>query len=183
MIAARLRLLLLALGLVAGAVSCGTPPVTGWTCLGVPESMCKSQLADAERNAPPGAGAVVGIRIRCTAATCTEQAGEVEVTATYANGQTVNMGMGWNAAPAAPAPAIPEPLPMAPVCLGVPSDWCRIQAATGPEGGGTFPADLRSITVRCKGTCSPTTGEGSTEYILADGTSRTIQWTYDGDAP
>ena len=69
-----------------------------------------SALADAERNAPPGAGAVVGIEVRCTAASCTEAAGEASVKVTYANGQTTESGSGWTqAAPAPAGPPAPSP--------------------------------------------------------------------------
>lgn len=174
----------------AGRVVGGPAPVSGQRCEGVPVAVCARMREDASRSAPPGAGAVVGIWVRCTT-TCTEAAGEASVVVTYANGQTIETGQGWAAAIGPPigepsGPPVGEPgveatpLPVEPVCLGVGRDRCLEYAATAVASG---PSGVRpvSVTVRCSAVCDAARGEGSTETRFADGTSVMGNWSYSGE--
>ena len=156
-------------------------PVSGRVCDRVPQSVCASSLADAEQNAPPGAGGVVGIEVRCTVASCTDAAGDATIRVTYANGQTTSSGMGW--AQAAPAPVGPPPaatpLPVEPVCRGVPQDWCRDMAASADATAGGPP--IVSIVVTCTTVCTTSAGDGKTDVMYADGSKGGSSWNYNGE--
>jgi hypothetical protein len=158
-------------------------PVSGQVCEGVPANLCAEELRRAQADAPPGAGGVAGIRIRCVAPSCTQAAGDVEVTVTYANGQTVMYGAGWMG-PGAQPPPMPEPteLPVQPTCQGIPLAWCREQAATILGDAPTEAAPI-SVVVRCTRTCTLTEGEGEVRARFADGTEHSGGFGYSGEAP
>ena len=162
----------------------GPMPVSGMHCAGVPAAMCVSMRADAQRDAPPGAGAVVGIDIRCTTS-CTEAAGDVTVVVTYANGQTVESGQGWASPVGTPGemPIVdPTTLPVEPVCVGIDRERCLEFAAASLDAGPGGPVPV-SIVVRCTAICDLSKGDGETVVRFADGTSRIGGWAYSsGDA-
>jgi hypothetical protein len=181
---------LLVVGVVAACSVMGPAAVSGLRCDGVPASVCDQLLDESTRAAPPGAGAVIGLHVRCTAPACTEASGEASVTVTYANGQTVSSGIGWER-PVGPAPGNPgappitdpTPLPVEPDCQGVPDPWC-LEMAVG--AGTTEPTEApSSIVVRCTGVCTATRGDGETVLRFPDGREQTIGWGYEssGGAP
>lgn len=185
---ALLAMLLAGCGLSAPG---GMAPVAGQSCVGVPGQICARIRDRARTNAPPGAGNLVGIAIRCTAAICAEAQGEVSVTATYASGETTGWGESWASADAsggggaglATPGVIPEPsLPVDPQCIGIGLAWCRQMAidALGSVPAGAAPA---AIVVRCTRACSLTHGDGTTIVTLSDGTTSSVGWSYEGSPP
>lgn len=180
----RLALMLLVAFAIGGCLPGRVAPVVGQRCEGVPAAMCAQILEDARRDAPEGAGDVVGIAIRCTIPRCTEGSGEVAVTVTYADGRTISSSQGWaQAAPAAPDPpgepgnSGPTALPVEPTCAGVAREPCL-------EMGGLWFDDAPpgavpvSILVRCTSTCDELRGDGETVVRFADGTSQSVGWSY-----
>jgi predicted small secreted protein len=79
-------------------------------------------------------------------------------------------------------PPVPAPvLSVAPICLGVPFATCRdlaeSAAGSGVPGGGP---PIARVTVRCKGICTLTKGEGETRIDFIDGTNQISSWGYAG---
>jgi len=151
-------------------------------CQGVPPQQCQQAVNDARSSTPVP---LVELIVRCSAPPCTFQQGESQVQARYADGSTSTWGSGWSAAVPAPLPVDPAgplpavPLPVQPVCLGLPGQGCLEQALSAitslPPGS---PA-VQSITVRCTAVCTPTKGEGETVVLFVDGTSMESGWGYE----
>ena len=72
-------------------------------------------------------------------------------------------------------PPVPAPV------LGVPIATCRdlaeSAAGSGVPGGGP---PIARVTVRCKGICTLTKGEGETRIDFIDGTNQISSWGYAG---
>jgi len=181
-------LLLAALAVAAcgrGGSVVGPAPVSGQRCEGMPAVVCARIAAGAQRQAPPGAGAVVGIRIVCTT-TCTEAAGEATVTVTYANGQTSQQSQGWASpvgpppgAPGGPAPIVVPTPPVTPTCVGLPKAKCDEQVEGAMTSlNGADPASIVTILIRCTGTCTEANGDGDTVVTLQDGRRLESSWAY-----
>lgn len=175
---------LLIIAALAGGIAGCTVPVVGRGCEGLAGPVCEAQLADAERNSHLGSEGIVGIRVRCTVASCTEAAGEVTVTVSYEDGRTTAFDTGWSMA--APAPvgssAPPTPLPVEPVCIGVPDAWCRDMAGAD-DGMGDGTQRVASIVVSCTATCNELMGDGTTVVTYGDGTKQEAQWNYRTSGP
>ena len=171
--------------LALGSLGCETgprPPIPAaaaprLVCQGVPEPVC-SQATDTT-------GAVTGtiaqILVRCTSPVCTVQQGEADVTVFFVDGRQEQSSYGWSSTAPAPVPVITQPpLPVQPVCVGVPLEKCLEMAATGPDGTGA-DGTISSIAVHCSGTRTPAGGQGQTTYGFVDGSpAKTVDWTYQG---
>jgi hypothetical protein len=159
----------------------GDPPAGGFECVGVVPSKCNDFLNEARARGP-----VAAIRIRCLMATCTDREGEVEITVWRPGGNVEQSGAGWMAPIQAPPIGVgedPTP-PVLPMCLGVPLDWCHQLASQVPTELEPGQAEqVQSISVRCTGTCSASSGEGVTVVVLRDGQRHETGWGYDGTAP
>lgn len=144
-------------------------------CRNVPAQHCQIALADARAGS---ASRLTELVVRCTSPSCTPVEGEVDVEASWAGGNGASWSFGWSAdEPARPGVhGPPGPLPVQPVCLGVPDEACRQQAISGMPRGGPR---VESITVRCTTVCTPAKGEGETVVRLVDGTSETSNWSYE----
>jgi hypothetical protein len=177
-LAAVVLLALITLGCDAGPPAAvpgaGAPRIV---CQGVPVSIC-NQAVDTTGALQGTIGQVV---VRCSKLPCTEQSGEAEVLIVFADGRREMSNYGWSSAPADPVqiPLItPPPLPVEPICQGVPFRKC-IDMATGGLDGNT--AAVGKITVHCSAVCTPTSGTGETTYEFVDGRpSLTSSWNYEG---
>jgi hypothetical protein len=150
-------------------------------CVGLSPERCQQMHREALGSVPPGAS-VTSVSIRCTVPSCTEAEGEAEMTVVLVDGQRLVTGQGWAAAPA-PAPAEPAPqlpLPVDPVCLGVTDEQCVDFARSGADSVEVGGAAITRIVVRCIGVCTPLKGEGTTDVTLADGTTQSSSWGYQG---
>jgi hypothetical protein len=173
---------LMALGLLA----CEPAPVPGApaggggapqiACQGVPNSVCKQALD----TTGAAQGAVAQVIVRCSQPVCTEQSGEADVLVLFRDGRQVTSNYGWAAAPAVPAPLMtPPPLPVEPICEGVPFQKCIDTAISGLDGSSADK--VGKITVHCSAVCTPTSGTGETTYEFVDGRpSVTSSWNYEG---
>jgi hypothetical protein len=183
----------LALATAAATVACeqGLETLTpvGETridCQGVPPQNCQQALneARASTSAP-----LLELVVRCTAPPCTFQEGQIEVRARYADGSSAQWGSGWSGAavPAVPVP-VPAPteaaepvgpLPVEPICLGVPEALCSDMASSAISELPPGSAPVASITVRCTAVCTPTKAQGDTIVVFADGTNLTSGWAFE----
>ncbi len=168
------------------------PPID---CRGVPAETCRQAVDDARVNAKPGEF-VVQIRVVCVAPSCTQASGEAQVDVLYTNGRHDNYGTRWDSAvdPAQPAPAeppqpdgsepAPAPLPVEPVCVGVPPGRCQDQADNGIDPAKEFghdPGEVVGIVVRCTvAMCTDEGGSGDTIVTYRDGTTSMGGWSYAG---
>lgn len=166
---------------VAGCgIGPGIQPVpAGETCLEIPEDLCREQIRTALRDLGPNHPPVVGVLVRCTRGPCTRHGGEGETVVAFADG--TQTGMGWAFAQALPAPAIEPgpatPLPVEPICLGIPRQACLENTIDDPRAG-AGPAIL-SIVVRCTAVCDDRKGEGTTTFTYADGSTSESEWGYE----
>jgi hypothetical protein len=163
------------------------------SCDGLPRSKCVAMVEQAEADAPAGSGGVAGMWIRCTTV-CTEEAGEADYEIAYVNGLRNSGHEGWRTAGPAPGAGRPPrgavdpiPLPVRPVCLGVPPGWCEEQAVAGLDAVVDDPAaDAApiSIVVRCTGgACTETQGDGVTIVSRAGRADVEVGWSYNGALP
>jgi hypothetical protein len=170
------------IGACGGSEMSATPiPTPGVACVGVPQAHCDEVVASYH---DAGAVPLVQITVTCTSTECTATDGEVLLEALDANGQRFSTVSGYgNGAPPPPPAQVPG-LPVAPICLGLPFATCMDLAGSavgsGPPGGGG-PQVVR-ITVRCKGFCSPTKGEGETRIDYVDGTNQVSSWGYESSS-
>jgi len=151
----------------------GAPQVA---CQGVPDSICKQALDTT--GAPQGT--VAQVIVRCSKPVCTEQSGEADVLIMFRDGRQVTSNYGWASAPAIPAPLMtPPPLPVEPICEGVPFQKCIDTAVAGLDGSSADK--VGKITVHCSAVCTPTSGSGETTYEFVDGRPKvTSSWNYEG---
>ena len=153
-------------------------------CVGVPRELCQSAVVEAMAD-PATRSHVRAITIRCTAPSCTIREGQTSVTVLLDDGSQLTTGSGWAAAePAVPGPGRgqPVPLPVKPVCIGVPPERCEEFAQGSLDGLGDRPVDsIVSIVVRCEAgvACIETRGSGSTDLTFRDGTKETSDWLYE----
>lgn len=70
-------------------------PLPNPACMGIPIALCRRQATTSAED-QPFSKRIVAIAIRCTAAACTEQAGEAAVTFSFADGSQSSVGTGWN---------------------------------------------------------------------------------------
>lgn len=176
--------LMLAIVNVAG---CGgdepsDPAATGPVvdCMGVPAAYCQEAVDQALADA--GGSRVVAITIRCSAPSCTVQEGQTEVTVLLADGRQITSGTGWAAAAPGPAENVEIPLPVRPICAGVPLKTCEQFATDSVQHLGRPVDTVVSILVRCAAAtpCLETRGSGSTDVTFRDGTHQTMDWIYEG---
>lgn len=146
-------------------------------CQGVPPQQCQEALDMARDNSR---APLVELVVRCTAPPCTIQQGQTEARARFADGSQQTFGSGWSGAVPAPVPVPPEPvgpLPVEPVCLGVPAQVCRDMASSAVSNLQPGSPPVASITVRCTEVCTPTNGTGESVVVFADGTSTGSSWS------
>jgi hypothetical protein len=157
----------------APAVPVGAQPVV---CQGVPRAACQ-QAVDTIGGRR---GAVARVVVRCKQPVCSDATGEADVIIFFADGRQETSGYGWASAPAAPVPVITQPpLPVEPVCEGVPFQKCLEMATSGLDG--STAGAVGKITVHCSAVCTPTSGSGETTYEYVDGRpSVTSSWNYEG---
>ncbi len=179
---------LLSMALALGIAACSPPAVPGVpgggggapqvACQGVPDSVCR-QAVDSTGEVQ---GSVAQVVVRCSKPVCTEQSGEADVLVVFVDGRQVTSNYGWSSAPADPVqvPLItPPPLPVNPVCQGVPFQKCLDMATGGLDG--SMAGAVGKITVHCSAVCTPTSGTGETTYEFVDGRpSVTTSWAYEG---
>ena len=173
--------------LALAAAACEPVQPVGETrvdCQGVPPQHCQQALVDARAssNVP-----LVALIVRCSAPPCTLQQGQIDIQAQYADGNTTGWGSGWSEA--VPAPAPPggggfedpggAPLPIDPVCLGVPDLTCQDMAQQAMNNVQPGSPPVASITIRCTAACLPNKGEGKSVVVFADGTNMTSDWGYE----
>ena len=171
------NLALLTAGL--GACAPSLPPGTR-ACVGFPADVCERQVAELEREGM-GHGGIAGYRIVCTSDGCTSSQGEGRVTVVFADGTGWDRAFGYATPIGAPPAQSPGPLPVEPVCLGVPAAWCLEMARTGAESVADW-STIASITVRCTGSCTTSGGAGETRIRLIDGSPEAItDWNYSGE--
>lgn len=177
LVAILVNLTLLAAGLVACAPS--LPPGTR-ECVGFPADVCQRQLVELEREGI-GHGGVAGYRIVCTSGSCTSSQGEGTETVVFADGTGRDRGFGYAVPIGMPTGQTFGPLPIEPVCLGVPAEWCLEMARTGAENVADW-SSIVAITVRCTGSCTTSSGDGETRVRLIDGSEQAITgWNYNGE--
>lgn len=157
--------------LVAGCGSFGGR-ATGFECVGLSQGRCQAMYRETLTSVPTGA-TVTSVTIRCTVAACTEQEGAAEVTTVLGDGQRTVVGQEWATAPEA-APATDSPLPVEPICQGVPLERCLEQAGAI----GAQDKVVTAIVVRCSAQCTTQAGDGATVVTFADGTTTSGSWSY-----
>lgn len=160
----------------------GAPAEPVVDCIGVPAEQCRSAVADAMASAAAG-DRVTAITIRCTAPSCSPEDGEMAVTVILVGGRRTTSMSAWAMAPATAADeGTVVPLPVQPICAGVPVKACA-QFATDSVQHLDRPADdVVSILVRCAADkpCVDERGAGSTDLTFRDGTHQTSEWIYEG---
>lgn len=175
-LSAAVALIVTACGVVGTGGLEPLPPGPPLECVGVPAMTCQQANQDARNNAAPG---VVPVRVRvvCTSATCTPEAGEVQVDIGYSDGRRDGYAMSWASAGEAPV-SDPDELPVE-VCQGVPEAPCQdaAQGAVARFGGQKVASIVVTCTVR---ECTDAAGETSTTVTFADGTSETQSSGYLG---
>jgi hypothetical protein len=75
-------------------------PLPVAVCTGLAFALCQQWATSGANDLAPSRR-IAGIAVKCSAASCTEQAGDVEVVYTFADGSTETSGMGWSGAPPA----------------------------------------------------------------------------------
>jgi hypothetical protein len=124
---------------------------------------------------------MVEIQVTCLVAVCSPTDGQLRIDVLLADGRRESSGYAYGSAQPAPVPVEPPVLTVVPICLGVPFPTCKEMAESAV--GSVIPADLRPpvarITVRCKGVCTPTKGEGETRIDFVDGTNMVSGWGYE----
>jgi len=166
--------------LAACAGAPNLPPGTR-ACVGFPADVCARRVAELEREGATHGG-VVAYRIACSSASCTAEQGQGTEAVVFADRTGRELGFGY-AVPVGPPPeATFGPLPVTPVCLGVPAGWCAEHARAGVEMIADWSA-IATVTVRCTRSCSATAGDGETRVLLLDGTEQTQGWSYNGEVP
>jgi len=178
--------LLLAAGLFVGCGGAADPAATPRiACTDVPDVKCDEAVAAVARSMPNEHPVV--IEVLCVSAPCTESSGAMQTIVTLADGNHLRgTPQAW-ADPAAtdggpvqaPPPAGPGrvPLPVEPICQGVPIQSCRDMASGVEDANGA--RTVVSIVVRCtKGPCTDKSGEGETKIIFSDGSQQTGGWSY-----
>ena len=181
----RVALLISIAVLSAGLAACAPslPPGTR-VCVGFPADVCERQLAELERE---GAlhGGVVGYRILCTSAVCTSAQGDGTQTVAFADGTSQAGDFGY-AVPIGTPPTgqVLLPLPVEPICLGVPAEWCREMGRMGADAVADW-SSIVAITVRCTDpACTTGKGTGETRVRLSDGSEKVVEgWAYSGEMP
>ena len=166
-------------------VACGgsdpSGPTTGppnVACLGVPQAQCDEAVASLEGmfSAP-----IVQITVACLLPACTSTNGQIKIDVLLADGRRESTGYGYGSAQPQPMPVEPPVLTVVPICLGVPFPTCKemAQSAVGSRVPGDVRPPIARITVRCKGVCTPTKGEGETRIDFVDGTNEVSGWGYE----
>lgn len=185
-----LLILLLAPGV--GACDPASAPFSGERCEGVPHDHCQDAIDEAADAAGARDAVIIGVRVRCTSAVCTDQQGDIAVEAWLSDGSEYESSGGYATPVGTPPDGLPPggqtggptPIPLEPVCLGVPRAWCIEQAAAALEpdrGPGSAPV---SVVVRCtRSSCTETTGGGSAVVTYEDGGRSEIDFEYNGDIP
>ena len=147
-------------------------------CLGVPQATCEEAVASLEGSfsAP-----IVQIRVACLIAACTPTGGQLAIDVLLADGRRESSGYGYGSAQPEPVPVEPPVLTVVPICLGVPFPTCKemAESAVGSRVPGDVQPAIARITVRCKGVCTPTKGEGETRVDFVDGTNQVSGWGYE----
>ena len=69
------------------------------TCTGIAFTLCQEWAASGSNDLPPSRR-IAAVAVKCTVASCTEQAGDLEASYTFADESTETVGMGWSGAPA-----------------------------------------------------------------------------------
>ncbi len=127
--------LLVALGVIAGcgaAAPSGPAPSPRVTCVGIPPEKCDEAVASVMRSlldASPEA-----IDVTCVSSGCTSSAGSMDTVVTLSGGRQLHanpLTWGNGGGPQLP-PVVPgmPPLPVAPICLGIPDEMCRQMAGS-----------------------------------------------------
>lgn len=170
--------------LALAAAACGSAvetltPLETVDCQGVPAQQCQ-EAVDQARGV--SRAKLVQVVVRCSAPSCTDQAGQLDVQASYDDGTGTAWGSAWGAAvpgqPGMGGPAVP--LPVRPVCLGVAEAICLEMASSTVSGLPAGGPAVRSISVRCTAVCTPTKAEGAMSIVFVDGTSTISTWGYEG---
>ena len=159
-------------------VPSGRRPAAECRCVGVAQAACDDAVASLEGSfsAP-----IVQIRVACMIAACTPTDGQVTIDVLLADGRRESSGYGYGSAQPQPVPVEPPVLTVAPICLGVPFATCKdmAESAVGSRVTGRARPPIARITVRCKGVCTPTKGEGETRIDFVDGTNQVSGWGYE----
>jgi hypothetical protein len=177
--------LLVALGVIAGCAaptSSGPAPSPRVTCVAIPTEKCDEAVASVMRSlldTSPEA-----IDVTCVSSGCTSSAGSMDTVVTLSGGRQLHanpLTWGNGGGPQLP-PVVPgmPPLPVAPICVGIPDDMCRQMA------GGEFPeaalhGGVVKIVVSCtRKPCTNQKGEGTTVVTFGDGTENDSgSWGYE----
>ena len=164
-------------GVLAGCTR-SLPPGTR-ACVGLPAEVCQREVADLEQEGTAHGG-VAAYRLECTAGPCTADHGEGTLTVVFGDGTGREGGFGYAVPVGTPPSGTEPPLPVPPVCVGIPASWCEDFARTAAGDATREGQTVIAITVRCTTTCTETNGDGKTRITLADGTIVTTNWGYRG---
>jgi hypothetical protein len=178
-----IRWAVLAAAILVGG--CGGPEGSGSsnpepevTCVGVPQGPCEDAAASLVRSLE---GPAAQVTVTCSIAACTNTDGRLQLEVLLVDGRRDSRAMGYGSNQQVPEPVEPPVLTVVPICLGVPFATCRdmAESAVGSGVPGVARRPIARITVRCKGVCTPTKGEGETRIDFADGTNETSSWGYE----
>ena len=146
----------------------------------MPSERCREAIDGAVGDA--GEVPIVSLLVRCSAV-CTAAEGQGTVSVVLADGRRMESGFGWSSAgpgPQGPMPAEDPPLPVVPLCRGVPVETCSDMARSAMFEVGDARGQVVAIVVTCTAPpCGPARGEGTTEVTFADGTGTSSQWLYE----
>jgi hypothetical protein len=165
--------------LAAGCSALGVGELQAGTldCVGLASRFCEALLTDPTLDLAEAAA----VRIRCKTMSCTETSGSIDIEILWPDGRTEARATFWDGAPLDPrvlAPAVVPPVP--PTCQRVLETECDGEWRTAMENlSKEQVADVVLVLVNCSGTCTDTSGSGSTIVGFEDG-SRIVAstWSY-----
>lgn len=172
---------------VSLAIGCAQPGLGGSVAAGMrdcgplPASACDEAVANVAGIRAPE---VEGFQIRCTAPTCGNLSGSIDVGILWVDGTSETQSATWANGPFdpsvfAPRAAIRTP-PVPPTCAGVPEAECLGEWTTAMENLSAAQIDdVALVLVRCSGICTASSGAGETFIGFQDGTRiRPSTWSY-----
>ncbi len=147
-------------------------------CVGVPQRPCEEAAASLVRSLE---GPAARITVTCTVTACTDTDGQLQIEVLLADGRRDSRALGYGSNQQAPEPVELPVLTVVPICLGVPFPTCKemAESAVGSRVPGDVQPAIARITVRCKGVCTPTKGDGETRIDFVDGTNQVSGWGYE----
>ncbi len=125
------------------------------------------------------------IEVTCVVEACTSTGGTMNTVVTLDDGHQLRADpLTWGANSGGgrppPPPQVPlGPLPVEPICQGVPPSLCQDMARSAISNNGTGVGIVK-IVIRCtKAPCTDTRGEGDSTVTLADGSEQESGWAFE----